>query len=208
MSVRVHSCQQSNDDGNTAIRGAGRTFVRDIKHLNPKRFYYTTDQKFESFKPLPLKCVCRKFVTDLEAVDFLAQGKALPIFKPSGSSPVSLNDIDDTQIIMLSDRPRTPRVDLVPRADMERAYNKLGDPFFRSSAETLEEARKELDLKCADPSYRLIEEIQLMILEEREKLMVPFQDDPDAMYDSTGILLPGRILFPFGPDQRTEGGHS
>jgi len=47
-----------------------------------------------------------------------------------------------------------------------------------------------------DDYIRYIEEIHEMIMTERAKLMAPFRDDPTE----------GRLLFCFGPDQRTVGG--
>lgn len=186
MSVLVHSCQQAGDDSDAQDKSRfGRTFVRRKEHLNPKRRYYTTDPKFESFKPLPLKCVCRKYVTDDIAAEFVKQGKALLVYKPKEDEILSEKHVDWEHLIMVTDRVQTPRVDMVTKADMERAYV-YG---YKDDIET-------------------IEAVHVMVLEERAKLIVPFRDDPDAMFDRRGRLLPGRILFPFGPDQRTKGGHS
>jgi hypothetical protein len=66
------------------------------------------------------------------------------------------------------------RIDMITKADIERAY---------------------VDLK--EESYTMIEETHRMLLKARVNLIVPFRPDP----------FEGRVLFPFGPDERTVGGH-
>jgi hypothetical protein len=177
MSVLVHTCQSAGDDSDAPSKQSSYcTFIRDIKHLNSKRRYYTTDPKFESFKPVPLKCACRKYITNAQADEYVRVGKALVVYHPKGDHFVSEKDIDVTQIVMPLDRAQTPRVDMITKTDIERAY--------------VYEYKKDI---------KLIEEIHKMILEERAKLIAPFREDPYG---------PGRLLFPFGPDNRTSGGHA
>jgi len=161
--VKVHTCRNNCE-------------FRDIERLSPGRFYYSDDPKFKSFKALPEKCSCKKSVTLEKAETLVARGQALLVYKPKEHKPLhEANDIDISQIVMVVNRSQTPRVDLVTRSDVERAY-----------------------IDGRQDYIQYIEEIHLMIETERAKLIVPFKPD----------LLEGRLLFPFGSDQRTKGGHS
>src|ERR1035437_1958960 len=172
--VIVHSCH-------------AETEIRNKEHLNLDRHYYSDDPKFESFKSIPKKCSCKKTITEEQAKIYIAQGKAFNVYKPKNNRPLDNKRIDRKQIVMPVDRSQTPRVDVITKADMERAYDRLDDPKSNKGSKY----------------YKMIEEVHLMILEERAKLIIPFQDDPDAMYDDKGQMFAGRPLFPFGPDQRT-----
>ena len=160
--VRVHSCRK-------------HTELRGIDYLTPGRFYYSDDPKFAYFKAIPETCNCRKYVS-LEKADILvARGTAIVVYKPRANKALDAkNDVDITQVIMVVNRSQTPRVDLITRSDIERAYCDGRQDYI---------------------DY--IEEIHGMIMNERAKWMAPFQEDP----------CDGRLLFPFGPDQRTVGGH-
>jgi hypothetical protein len=159
--VLVHTCHP-------------KTEIRDIRDLDSKRKYYSDDPKFRSFQAVPLKCACKKMVT-LDKSKFLVEkGIALRIYRPREGRPLNDNHIDWFQVIMVVNRAKTPRVDLITQADMERAY-----------------------VDCLPHYIEHIENIHDMIMSERAKLIVPFRPDP----------CEGRLLFPFGPDQRTVGGH-
>jgi hypothetical protein len=160
--VRVHSCRRA-------------TELRGIEYLTAGRFYYSDDPKFKSFKAIPERCNCRKWVTYEKADILVAKGTALVVYKPRANKALDVNyDVDISQVIMVVNRSQTPRVDLITRSDIERAY---------------------LDGRQDYITY--IEEIHAMIMNERAKLIAPFREDP----------CDGRLLFPFGSDQRTIGGH-
>ena len=160
--VRVHSCRK-------------HTELRGIDYLTPGRLYYSDDPKFKYFKALPEKCICKKRVSYERADILVARGTALTVYKPRANRALDAkNDIDITQVIMVVNRNQTPRVDLITRSDIERAYADGRQDYI---------------------DY--IEEIHDMIIGERMKLIIPFQED----------ALDGRLLFPFGADQRTAGGH-
>ena len=162
IGVRVHSCRKA-------------TELRGIDYLTPRRLYYSDDPQFRSFKALPEKCTCKKWVSYEKADILVARGTALVVYKPRANKPLDVNhDIDISQVIMVVNRSQTPRVDLITRSDIERAF---------------------LDGRQDYIDY--IEEIHDMIIGERLKLIAPFQEDPCG----------GRLLFPFGADQRTIGGH-
>lgn len=143
--VKVHSCY-------------ARTELRDIRHLRFGWLYYSDDPKFKLFKTLPKKCSC-KLVVDSEIADiFVEQGKAFPLYRPQKGKLLVQDDdnqIDCTQIVMPVNRAKTPRVDLITSADIERAYVDGQQKYIR-----------------------LIDAIHEMIMTERMKLIVPFQRDP------------------------------
>lgn len=168
MGVLVHTCHDR------------KTEIRYIDKLDYARKYYTDDPKFVSFKPLPEKCDCKRFVSDDKRDELLMKGTALLVYMPKEGHSLNEDRVDWSQIVMVVNRTQTPRVDLITKADMERAY-----------------------VDCRPEYIKHIEEIHDMIMAERAKLIVPFRDDPDVMFDKHGTMLSGRILFPFGPDQRT-----
>ena len=168
--VLVHTCHDRDTD------------PRRLPQFNLDRKYYTDDPKFSSFLPLPLKCKCKKMVSKNKAKDMLENGQALSVFKPplarakDSEEGLRLNDdrLDLTQIVSVVNRAQTPRVDVITKADVERAY-------ISGSAEDIEH----------------IERMHAMLVESLLELIVPWSPDPQE----------GRLLFPFGPDQRTIGGH-
>lgn len=161
--VKIHYCR-------------AETTVRDTGDLDRHRSYYSDDPKFEFFKVLPVKCTCKEKVSLDDARKFLDQGKALKVYKPKKSKRLNEARVDRFQIVIVVDRPRTPRVDLTTKADIERAYG--------------------VGAGGQEKYIRLIEEIHKMIMSERAKLIIPFRDDP----------FEGRALFPFGADQKTNYG--
>jgi hypothetical protein len=184
--VRVHTCHNIN------------TKIRTLLYLEPSRWYYTDDPKFKSFKALPEKCDCKKVITDLKASVMVKNGTALQVYKPrEGFLTTRENSLDRAQIITVVNRAQTTRVDVITRADMERAYNDLTHPFNDPGHKNPRDAEY----------MQHIEDIHAMIMEERRTLIVPYEAHPDDMFDSSGELFPGRLLHPFGPDQRTVGGH-
>lgn len=149
------------------------TEIRNKEALDPERRYYSDDPKFEFFKSIPKKCSCKKTITVEKAKLFLEQGKVFKIYKPKKDHQLDDEQVDEWQVVMPVNKTQTPRVDLITQADIERAY---------------------VDGK---PKYiRYIEDVHKMIMEERAKLIIPFQPDP----------FEGRLLFPFGKDQRTRYG--
>jgi len=124
-------------------------------------------------------------VTDLKAAIMVENGTALRVHKPREGTEVTLdNSIDRTQVITVVNRAQTPRVDMITRAHMERAY--------------VSGNKDDIDH---------IELFHEMLLEGLEDLMVPFVPHVDDMFDADGEPMPGRLIFPFGPDQRTAGGY-
>lgn len=143
--VKVHSCY-------------ARTEIRDVKYLQQNRLYYSDDPKFRSFRALPKKCSCKLIVESEIAEIFVEQGKAFLLYRPHKNKLIVRDDpdsIDCTQIVMPVTRSKTPRVDLITSADIERAYVD-GQQRYK----------------------KLIDAIHEMIMEERARLIVPFRPDP------------------------------
>lgn len=139
--VKVHTC-------------FAQTELRNITDLTLGRLYYTDDPLMKSYKAVPQKCACRQMITLEWAKILIERREAFPayrarrFFKP-------LQNLKSLVIktIVCS---QTPRVDLITKADIERAYV---DPAL--------------------PKYiEHIEHIHQMIMEERAKLIVPFKKDP------------------------------
>ncbi|MGH7748276.1 MAG: hypothetical protein ACREQ5_26495 [Candidatus Dormibacteria bacterium] len=129
-----------------------------MKRLRVGRLYYSEDPKFKFFRTLPKKCSCKLFVDSEIAEIFVEQGKACRIYRPSKNKPLIEDDmdyIDVTQIVMPITRSKTPRVDLIAAADIERAF-----------------------IDGQQRYINLIESVHDMIMEERAKLIVPFRPDP------------------------------
>lgn len=177
--ILLHSCH-------------GKTHIKNVSELLPERRYFTDDVKFKFFKALPVKCTCKKWLSKSEADSYLMEGKALVIYRPGINGVIDDCHIDQKHIIALASKSQTPRVDLNTKADMERAYDDMSQKFYKGGLECLGEEIQN------NSYYVLIEARQEMMLEERAKWIVPEIKDPQE----------GRLLFPFGPDQRTFGGHS
>src|SRR6266566_4596015 len=200
-SVLVHSCEL-------------QPSVQPESSLIVGKKYVLVSQDPEDFDPVPLgedrsyyilkpKCSCRQLVTFDRSEDLLAIGGAKAIWqlnpkknrlelyqveKPLFNEKVEMVDGEKvyTKIgtmlethIWRRQQVKVPRVDLISAADIERAY--LEDP--KSST-----ARR---------YKRYIEEVHEIYMRNRAKLIVPFREDPTE----------GRLLFPFPPDERTQGGH-
>lgn len=127
----------------------------------------------DHFRLLPHKCSCRKSVTTYEARQLVETGQAEPIyrFKRGRMEP-------EIFTIWMAQQSQVPRIDLISKADIERAYTS-DDP------------------EVARAAMEYIEEVHMLYMENRAKLIVPFRED----------LTEGRLLFCFSDDYRTTGGH-
>lgn len=211
-SVLVHSCRIRKEKG--APRDclvSGYLYVGELGiKIGDQSWYY----------PLPESCRCKRRVSVAEATEFEARGWAVWILQfKRRKGEVVLNDEVSTKIWMPVVRERVPRVDLISRADVERAYIgserksshykyfpvlKMhlvvqGAPEGKTLKEWLKEAEEEknFEARIRRQFYRYIEDCHELTMDFRAKLLVPFQPDP----------FEGRVLFPFSPDQRTMGGH-
>ena len=146
------------------------------------RYYFDDDDRSLSyFMALPVKCSCKKTMLAKKIAALFDEEKLCRVYRarrlkrPNSDGRELAFVRSRKEVAIPLDRVQTPRVDLITKADIERAYV---------------DGRKK--------SIRMIEETHLMIMTERAKLIVPFRPDPQE----------GRLLFPFGPDQRTSGGRS
>lgn len=119
------------------------------KYLEKSLRYIDTGENGLAYRALPERCGCRKLVTPTEGDIYVARGSALPVWKLT-SRALEM----DLSRVWMPQLPRTPRVDLISRTDIERF----------------------VDL---DPdAIALIEAIHEMHLAERAKLIVPERLDP------------------------------
>lgn len=205
-SVLVHSCRIQPDGRTRDFLVAGEHYVGELGvSLAEQEWYY----------PLPKSCRCRRRVTSAEATEFVDCGWAVWLLKVKKSSIIP----DEKRIWMPVVRERVPRVDLISRADIERAfigsekqsihyaYNRTTQKFEVIKAipedmtekEWLEDARKEIEFeqRIRRQYKKYIEGCHDITMQFRAKLIAPFRPDP----------FEGRVLFSFNSDQRTCGGH-
>jgi hypothetical protein len=157
--------------------------LRKNQLLAGKKYRYVLidgDEKNPLYQLLP-KCRCRKFVTRAEANELVTGSSmnktAMIVWR------VKRRVVEpDLDAIWLTQQPRVPRVDLITKAHMERAY---------------------VDGQFIDITY--IEEVHKMHMAEREKWMIPYIEDPCMDPDSTDFdrAVSSRIINPFAVDQRT-----
>lgn len=155
---------------------------RNLPQFVLSRKYFTDDPRFRSFLPLPVKCSCKKMVTKEKAEDFVKKGQALLVYKPP---LLAAETMKDGHRLNRSSVDSTQIVKVVNRAQTPRV-----DLTTKAGIERAYISHNEDDIE-------LIEQIHDMLVEGLRALIVPFVPDP----------LEGRLLFPFGPDQRTVGGH-
>ena len=138
--------------------------------ISPGERYMATG---EYFKQLPHSCSCKKRITIGFAQELINTGRAEPVYKLKRGRMEP-----DVLAIWMAQQRQVPRIDLISRPDIERAY--LSD-----------------DPEVAEAAQFMIEEIHRMHIENRRKLIVPFKPDPQE----------GRLIFCFAADYRTKGGH-
>jgi hypothetical protein len=119
--------------------------------------------------PLPLKCSCKKVVTIEERNILVSRGIAHWVYNRWVER--------DPHQIWMAQQAQVPRIDLISKADIERAY--------------VDDLRE---------SMQYIEEVHDLFMKNRAELIREYSLDwVDPTKDE--------LLFPFGPDQRTDGGH-
>lgn len=187
--VRMHHCRlgeqlsESQIPKNT-IDSENKTLYIEVMTSSDKE----SANKERQFRPIPASCRCKKMVTKREAEDETNYGSSKPVSKRKGDGFETVDDAIWTNF-WTDEKAKVPRIDLITRTDIERALLK----------------RKE--------SIRMIDEIHLMFLANRAKLIVPFKHDPTALscehpdkVDADRCRkcadTPNRVLFPFAADQR------
>ena len=153
--------------------------------LVPEERYLSMADGSPWYRLLQPKCRCRKLVTQRDAVELVEEGVAENVWR------VKKGRIDiDLNMIWMSQQRQVPRVDMITKADIERAY-----------------------VDETESSMEYIDEIHELILASRAKLVVPYVESrhigeyPLSGKDKDGNITPGRLIFPFTTDERTPGGH-
>jgi hypothetical protein len=211
--VRVHTCTVKRDPKPRDMVESG---VKCVGELG----IGLEEQK--SYSDMPKSCRCRMFCTSAEATEFVKEGAAVWVLKfERKRGEVVLNDKwHGREIWRRVVRERVPRVDLISRADIERAFigsevrskhfifNKVSKKFEpirvipegMTKKDWMEDALKEakFEKRIRDQFRQYIDECHKVTMDFRAKLIVPFQEDP----------FEGRTIFAFGSEQRTEGGYS
>jgi hypothetical protein len=210
-SVQVHSCRINKKDRYPRkLLVSGDLYIGDLGvGIGEQEWYY----------PLPKSCRCKRYVTVGEATEFVEQGRAVWILQfRRRKGEVVLNEEVSTKIWLRVEEPRVPRVDMISKADVERAFigserksahyifNPIKKKFVtvrtlpkgftaKDWAEEAEEENK-FEKNHKERFIRYIEDCHDISMGFRAQLMVPFSPDP----------FEGRVLFPFGPETRTFGG--
>jgi hypothetical protein len=177
--VTVHSCLL---DFNIKVKSWG---------IEPGERYVATADGY--FKQLPKKCNCKKMIMLGFALDLIKTGRAEPIYKQKSGRMEP-----DMLMIWMAQQRQVPRIDLITRPDIERAY--LSD-----------------DPDVAEAARFKIEQIHLMHMEDRLKLFAPFpyvlnpKQGPEELNVTAhekdgGDPFEGKVLIDT-VDERTEGGH-
>lgn len=136
--VKVHSCRIKNE-------------VLPISALKSEQRYVTIDESGLWFRQMSLRCRCREWTTFHDADDLVDSGKAVRIHKIKKGALKA----DDLQIWKPVVREKVPRIDLITRPDIERAYIDENKEYIQ-----------------------YIEDVHEMAMEFRASLIVPFQPDP------------------------------
>jgi hypothetical protein len=237
-SVLVHSCHPlSGELSRTALEIEGR-YVEKINTLGGKDLGAVPRLGQEAPPPLALlsepqylimrsKCRCRRWITLWEADEYHQIGKAFQVLMLTRGALVR----DESLIWMPVTRERVPRVDLISRPDIERAFigsDKLSKHFFYNATKKryepvgkpagavqhdwLMEARAEIEFeqKFRKRFQSMIDEWHNMYMTERAKWIVDWSTVEAKWQEANGSKddpFLGRQLLAFGPDQRTWGGH-
>lgn len=166
--VTVHTCMLG--------EFVDKKFMRiqlNYEHLVRNKLYVCDDNGEKiTYRVMPNRCNCRQKITIYQAEELIDTAQALRVWRKKRMLEL------DTFRIWKAQQSKVPRIDMISKADIERAY--AGD----------------ISKNHDDIVY--IEEIHQMILRNRESMIKPFREDPTE----------GRLLFPFVKDDRTSGGRS
>ncbi|MDA4129167.1 MAG: hypothetical protein OK457_00195 [Thaumarchaeota archaeon] len=191
-SVLVHSCRLQPRSLTRDLVVSGDLYVGELGINLAQQ---------EGYRALPKSCRCKRYVTVAQATEFEAQGWAAWIvqFKRKKGEVVLNTDVS-MKLYMPVLRERVPRVDLISRADIERAYigsEKISAhykynpttqrytvvrifPEGSSAKEWMAEADVEVrfERRIRKQFKRYIEECHNITMSFRQQLIVPFKPDP------------------------------
>ena len=103
-----------------------------------------------AFTPIPKKCRCRRTITLELAIAYVNKGIAVNLWRTKKKSI----EVDFDHIWLPQQR-QVPRIDLITKTDIERAF-----------------------IDGDKESAQYIEEVHRMHMQERAKWIIPFQPDP------------------------------
>lgn len=135
--VRVHTCRIDPSEKIVNFLGKGEKCIE------------ITDG-YKGYRSLPVFCTCKLLVTKDEAKMLIETGQAVRIHVKKFRTIK-----EDENSIWMAQQRQVPRVDLISKADIERAY--------------VDQAQNSVDY---------IEEVHTMFMENRAKMIVPFKPDP------------------------------
>lgn len=201
LSVLIHSCNLQPVRILEDSLKEGVRYVRDSEDPAATDLFPVPLGNGLEYFALPDKCSCRKMAIYTEAKDIKDVGGAKIVW--SFNRREQRMEIDHKSI-WKAQQVKVPRVDLISTADIERAYlskaqlkNLLLRFVPKPSEEEIEKAYNSDNPHARKQYQRYIDEIHELYMKNRQKLIVPFVEDPSE----------GRLLFPFPPDERTKGGH-
>lgn len=164
-SVKIHSCALLSDRGSFTDARLMPTeryvCVKNPKEDKPVQKPYLEEwTKEPEYYQMRTKCVCRKWATLHEAIELTDNGQAKWAYKIKKQTVYRCEPgfprADAIGHIWLPvEVGRVPRIDLITRTDIEKAY-----------------------IAEVGESITYIEECHLLQMEERAKLIVPFSPDP------------------------------
>jgi hypothetical protein len=202
--ILVHSCRVVPDGLPRDLLVPGERYIGELGvGLNDQSWYFRIG-----------RCRCKRLVSVADATEFVKSGWAVWVLKSLKRGIV----VDEHKIWMPIVRSKVPRVDLISRADVERAfigsdhqskhyvYNRLTKryvviqaiPEGMTKKQWQADAEKEIkfERRIRKQFSQYINDCHSVTMDSRAELMAPFKEDPFA----------GRVLFPFSKDQRTVGG--
>lgn len=164
-SVRVHTCKPLTKKGffkPYQMEEDERYIKTTAEALTEQEMYLGLKENEATYLAMPKKCNCRKWLTIYDADALIKAGQALWFCRSVNGVTKLCEPYRDRKNKMVLghiwrpvEREKVPRIDLITRADIERAF---------------------IDGK--QDSVILIEEIHKMIMDARAKLIVPFREDP------------------------------
>jgi hypothetical protein len=224
FSVKVHTCRLLQDYGPGTLEEGlipnnryicVRNLRRDEGEAKPYLEEVSKEPEYYQMRP---NCKCRKWITFREAIDLCDSGHALWAFKTKNHEvercepdPPRRNSLGMPIRGALGHiwRPvvvgKVPRIDLITKADIERAYVDLTGTSIKKIEMIHEmhmEARALLfyGLRLEDGEIVDNKDGVPHLAGNQRKVGVPIQGVPDAINDPQE----GRCLFPFSPDERTK----
>jgi hypothetical protein len=222
-SVKCHTCRLLQDYGPGTLEEGMIPGNRYICVRNPRRdegdpkSYLEEVLKEPEYYRMRENCKCRKWITFREAIDLCDSGHALWAFKIKNHEvercepdPPRRNALGSPIRGALGHiwRPvvvgKVPRIDLITKADIERAYINLTGASIKKIElihEMHMEARALLfyGLRLEDGEVVDNKDGVPHLVGNQRKIGVPIQGCPEAINDP----CEGRCLFPFTPDERT-----